>query len=45
MVVLGMFGPGANSGSCLLINGELKSLIEEERLNRVKTSPDGLPFL
>ena len=40
-----MFGPGANSGSCLLINGELKSLIEEERLNRVKTSPDGLPFL
>ena len=27
MVVLGMFGPGANSGSCLLVNGKLKSLI------------------
>jgi carbamoyltransferase len=45
MIVLGMFGPGANSGSCLLVNGKLKALVEEERLSRIKTAPDGLPFL
>ncbi len=45
MNILGIYGPGPNSSSCLLINGKLVSLIEEERLNRIKTSPHGLPIL
>lgn len=45
MIVLGMFGPGANPSSALIRDGKLLSLIEEERLNRIKTSPDNLPLL
>ena len=45
MIVLGIFGPGANASSALLKDGKLIALIEEERLNRIKTSPNGLPFL
>tara|TARA_A100001015_G_scaffold190793_1_gene212591 strand:- start:178 stop:1884 length:1707 start_codon:yes stop_codon:yes gene_type:complete len=45
MIVLGMFGPGANPSSAVIKNGKLLSLIEEERLNRIKTSPDDLPLL
>ncbi len=45
MKILGVFGPGPNASSCLLVNGKLISLIEEERLNRIKTSPNGLPIL
>jgi carbamoyltransferase len=44
MILLGIFGPGPNSSSCLLVNGKLSSLVEEERLNRIKTSPHNLPL-
>ena len=44
MIVLGMNGPGANSSSALIKNGKLISLIEEERITRIKTAPHGLPF-
>lgn len=39
-----MFGPGENPSSCLLIDGKIIALIEEERLNRIKTSPNNLPI-
>ncbi len=45
MKILGIFGPGPNASSCLLVNNRLVALIEEERLNRIKTSPYGLPIL
>ena len=45
MKVLGMFGPGANPSSTLIVDGKIVSLIEEERLNRIKTSPNDLPLL
>ena len=44
MIVLGVFGPGANSSAALIKEGKLISLIEEERLSRIKTSPNGLPL-
>ena len=44
MIVLGISGPGANSSSALIKNGKLISLIEEERITRIKTAPHGLPF-
>ena len=44
MIVLGMFGPGANSSSAIIKDGKLISLVEEERLTRIKTAPHGLPF-
>jgi len=44
VIVLGVFGPGANASSALIKDGKLISLIEEERLNRIKTSPNGLPL-
>ena len=45
MNILGMFGPGENPSASLLINGKLIALIEEERINRIKTSPNNLPIL
>ena len=39
-----MFGPGENPSAALLINGKLIALIEEERINRIKTSPNNLPI-
>ena len=45
MNILGMFGPGENPSASLLINGKLVALIEEERINRIKTSPNNLPIL
>ena len=44
MKILGLFGPGPNPSACLLVNGELLSWIEEERLNRIKTSPNSIPI-
>ena len=44
MNILGMFGPGENPSASLLINGKLVALIEEERINRIKTSPNNLPI-
>ena len=44
MKILGMFGPGENPSAALLINGKLIALIEEERINRIKTSPNNLPI-
>jgi len=44
MNILGMFGPGENPSAALLINGRLIALIEEERINRIKTSPNNLPI-
>jgi carbamoyltransferase len=43
MNILGLFGPGPNPSAALLKGGQLVALIEEERLNRIKTSPDNLP--
>ena len=37
-----MFGPGENPSAALLKNGKLIALIEEERINRIKTSPNDL---
>ena len=39
-----MFGPGENPSAALLKNGKLIALIEEERINRIKTSPNDLPI-
>ena len=39
-----MFGPGENPSATLLKNGKLIALIEEERINRIKTSPNDLPI-
>ena len=44
MNILGMFGPGENPSASLLVNGKLVALIEEERINRIKTSPNDLPI-
>ena len=44
MYILGMFGPGENPSAALLKNGKLIALIEEERLNRIKMSPNSLPI-
>ncbi len=47
-VVLGLNGgfTGGYQDVCaaLLVNGELKAMVEEERLNRIKFSPSQLPF-
>lgn len=45
MKILGLFGPGPNPSACLLINGEVISWIEEERLNRIKTAPNSIPIM
>ncbi len=39
-----MFGPGENPSASLIMNGKLIALIEEERLNRIKMSPNHLPI-
>ena len=44
MNILGMFGPGENPSASLIMNGKLIALIEEERLNRIKMSPNHLPI-
>jgi carbamoyltransferase len=44
MNILGMFGPGPNPSSALLVNGKIAAFIEEERLNRIKTSPYTVPI-
>ncbi len=44
MNILGMFGPGENPSAALIMNGKLIALIEEERLNRIKMSPNHLPI-
>jgi carbamoyltransferase len=44
MNILGMFGPGENPSAALIMNGKLVALIEEERLNRIKMSPNHLPI-
>lgn len=44
MNILGMFAPGPNPSAALLVNGKLVAWAEEERFNRIKTSPDNFPF-
>jgi len=44
MYILGMFGPGENPSAALLKDGKLIALVEEERLNRIKMSPNNLPI-
>lgn len=43
MIILGINAYHPNSSACLLINGELKVAIEEERINRMKNW-SGLPI-
>lgn len=43
MYILGMFGPGPNPSATLLKDGKIVAIVEEERLNRIKTSPNALP--
>lgn len=43
MVILGIFGPGPNPSAALLIDGKIIAWAEEERFNRIKTSPNSLP--
>jgi len=43
MNVLGLFGFGMNPGACLLQDGRLVAFAEEERFNRIKTSPGLFP--
>ena len=43
MIILGVNAYHPNSSACLLINGELKIAIEEERINRIKNW-SGLPI-
>jgi carbamoyltransferase len=44
MNILGMFAPGPNPSAALLVDGKLIAWAEEERFNRIKTSPDNFPF-
>lgn len=43
MNILGLFGPGPNPSAALIKQGKLVAFIEEERLNRIKTSPHTVP--
>ena len=45
MIVLGIFGSGPNPSAALVDNGKLIAFIEEERINRSKTSLNNLPLL
>ena len=38
MVILGLIGDGKNPAACLLRDGELVALVEEERVTRLKSS-------
>jgi carbamoyltransferase len=44
MNILGMFAPGPNPSAALLMDGRLVAWAEEERFNRIKTSPNDFPF-
>lgn len=44
MKILGMFAPGENPSAALMVEGKLVAWAEEERFNRIKTSPDNFPF-
>ena len=39
-----MFAPGPNPSAALVIDGKLVAWAEEERFNRIKTSPNDFPF-
>ena len=43
MIILGINAYHPNSSACLLINGEIKIALEEERINRIKYW-SGLPI-
>lgn len=43
MVILGIFSPGPNPSAALLVNGKIVSWAEEERFDRIKTSPNSFP--
>lgn len=40
---LGIFGPGPNSSAALCCDNEIVAWAEEERFNRIKTSPNSYP--
>jgi len=40
---LGIFGPGPNSSAALVSDNEIIAWAEEERFNRIKTSPNAYP--
>jgi carbamoyltransferase len=44
MNILGLFAPGPNPSAALLVGGKLVAWAEEERFNRIKTSPNDFPF-
>jgi carbamoyltransferase len=44
MNILGLFAPGPNPSAALLVDGKLVAWAEEERFNRIKTSPNDFPF-
>jgi carbamoyltransferase len=41
---LGLFGTGPNPSAALLDGGRIVAIAEEERFNRIKTSPNSLPI-
>ena len=43
MIILGIFSPGPNPSAALLIDGKIVSWAEEERFDRIKTSPNSFP--
>ena len=43
MNILGIFSPGPNPSAALLIDGKITSWVEEERFDRIKTSPNSFP--
>ena len=43
MIILGIFSPGPNPSAALLKDGEIVSWVEEERFDRIKTSPHAFP--
>lgn len=43
MIILGIFSPGPNPSAALLIDGKIISWVEEERFDRIKTSPNSFP--
>ena len=40
---LGIFGPGPNSSAAIVSDNEIIAWAEEERFNRIKTSPNAYP--
>ena len=43
MIVLGIFMEGPNTGACLVRNGEIVAVAEEERFTRVKRASEAFP--